>query len=141
METKCIRGRNHGAFVAANDDDYDPKVLDLEEGDVPADWHPGQYGYCSVCLTAMRWDVEAMQLVDWPSGNVVPHCAYCSSAIGEGQHYLVDIQVNIDTFAGPHLQVMSPFAVPPIKDAVTCGPLCLIYLLLNDERMNDVFNR
>lgn len=143
VETKCIGGRLHGEFVTVDEPAFARKYLseELALALSAPDALPSQFGYCATCHTAMRWDPTVQRIVDWPEGNTVPHCSYCGGAIVEGAHYLADINVNIDTYMGPyHHPVRFVHANAPIREAVACGPLCLIYMILGD-RFRDVFAR
>lgn len=144
METKCIGGRHHGAVLTADEPAFDYRYINAEVLTTALD-APGTrdtlFGYCSVCHTAMRWDIETQKLVDWPEANLVPACAYCGSAIALGAHHLV-VSLDITTFtSGLVPQVVEVPHVPPVlDDAPLCGPMCLMYVTL-DDRLKDVFGR
>lgn len=141
METKCISGRPaHAAFVTADEPMFDARYLDKE-----AVQHtrllPSQYGYCETCYTAMRWDVDAQRIVDWPEANTVPHCSFCGVAVPAGGHYIADFSLNIETYQPMLVRVRDVYVPPPIENAIACGPMCVIHAVLDDERLKDVFGR
>lgn len=145
METKCIGARHHGAVITADEPAFDYRLINAEvltaslEAPVTRDtW----YGYCSVCHTAMRWDVNEQKLVDWPEANLVPACAYCGGAIALGAHHLT-VSLDITTFTSglitPVVEV--PHAPPVLDDVALCGPMCLVYATIDNDRLKDVFGR
>lgn len=143
METKCIGGLSHTAMVSADDPEFDPSFVSVIDvaGDVQA--HPGQFGYCSRCYTAMRFDTDAQRWSDLPQANCTPHCDFCQASIGMGAHYITDVHLDIDTFRHPKTAVTyHEVYTPPVREsAVFCGPLCVMYMLLEEERLRDVFGR
>lgn len=143
MEWLCVHGKAHGAFVGADEEEFDSRFLRADQLE-RAGRAPTRYGYCSVCMAAMRWDIGRQELTDWPEGNLIPHCAYCRKPMVHGQHYLANITVDLATFFQPYLKLDGdhlPTLPPAIDNVDVCGPVCLIQHLLLNERIEDVFNR
>lgn len=138
METKCIGGRAHGAFVSADDPQFDARFVGAFEIK-----HLGQGGYCETCHTAMRWSIEYQRIVDWPEVNLTPHCDNCRASIPLGGHFISNVHIEIDTFSWPESHVREVTNYPVLQMGQFCGPLCLLYFIVNDDsgRLRDVFAR
>lgn len=138
--TRCISGKEHGEFVASDDDHFDPRLI-RNYADVVLEDERSRIGHCLDCGTAMRYDHELQRIVDWPDANVVPHCDQCRQAIRG--HYLERIVVRTQSYMGPGWNPARPDIQwpPAIDEAVACGPLCLMYMLLDSSILQDVFGR
>lgn len=142
IPTKCLGGRNHGAFLAMDETEFDPAYINPQAAIDPT-WHKGQLGYCSVCMTAMRWDSGLSGIIDWPEANVIRHCARdtCRRALAPGQHHPV-LHLDIETFEGPHWpKHVREIPHNPAFEGIVCSPSCAIYEILDNEMMRDVFGR
>lgn len=146
VDTKCIGARHHGAVLTVDEPAFDYRYINAAVLTAALEAPGGRdtlFGYCSVCHTAMRWDIEQQKLVDWPEANLVPVCAYCGSAIALGAHHLTHVSLDITTSTGGlRLDVVEvPHAPPVLADVDLCGPMCLIHATLDNERLKDVFGR
>lgn len=142
METKCVGGLSHTEVISADEEGtFDPQyvsVLDIA-ADVQA--HPAQFGYCSRCYTAMRFDTGMQRWVDLPQANRTPHCAWCAKSITFGAHYLTGVSLDISTLMDPRVSITDVYVPPLYSNASFCGPMCVLYMLMDHERLRDAFGQ